>query len=422
MKKLWIVNHSAIPPELGGLNRHYYFSKYLSRMGYDVRIITASAIHNTNINIIGRHEKSIIKDQKFGDVVYTFLKTRGYHGNGLSRIINFIQFPLRLVLHHHKLGRPDAIYTSSPSPFAAFAAIWLAKKLKIPVVLEVRDLWPETIVVLKKIPSSNPIIWLMYKMEKWMYKNSDRIVFTFEGGVQYIRDKKWDNIDFSKIYYINNGVDSEEYKDNIGIPVEDAELLDLSTFKVAYAGSIRLAYGLETLIDAAQILQPYGDIRFFIWGEGDFKTALEQKCIRNNITNVTFKGFVPKRLIPSLLSKVDANVILLDSAYDGTLARYGCSHNKLFDYLASGRPVIMNYSPNYNLLERYQCGIVSENPSAQSLAEAILRIYNTTREEYMRMKENAQKAVSDFDYRILSEKFRDVVEGVLNQQAKRADD
>lgn len=63
MKNIWIINHSTIPPELGGLNRHYYFSKYLSDMDYEIKIITASAIHNTDINIIGRHEKNVFKEK-----------------------------------------------------------------------------------------------------------------------------------------------------------------------------------------------------------------------------------------------------------------------------------------------------------------------------------------------------------------------
>ena len=91
---VWIINHYAIPPSMGGLVRHYYFSKFLRQMGHTVRIFTASEIHNTNINMI--RDSSLYKEQEMDGVPYTFLKTRDYSGNGLSRIYNMLEFPLRI--------------------------------------------------------------------------------------------------------------------------------------------------------------------------------------------------------------------------------------------------------------------------------------------------------------------------------------
>ena len=91
---VWIINHYAIPPSMGGLVRHYYFSKFLRQMGHTVRIFTASEIHNTNINMI--RDSSLYKEQEMDGVPYTYLKTRDYSGNGLSRIYNMLEFPLRI--------------------------------------------------------------------------------------------------------------------------------------------------------------------------------------------------------------------------------------------------------------------------------------------------------------------------------------
>ena len=421
MINMWIINHSSLPPELGGLNRHYYFTRHLSQMGYDIKIITSSAIHNTDINIIGKADRNTVVDKEFGGVVFTYLKTSGYKGNGLLRIINLMQFPLRLLRKYKRMGRPDIIYASSPYPLSALAAIYIARKLNVPAILEVRDLWPLTIVVLKKISSKNPLIRIMFGLEKWMYKNADRIIFTFEGGKDYIEDKGWsDVIDVKKAEHINNGIDMQEFAEDANLPVTDTDVLEPDTFKVGYAGSIRLAYGLEQLVDAARILQQtYKNIGFFIWGDGNYKQELMAKCEQQQIHNVTFKGRVPRKRIPSLLSKMDVNIILLDSSCDGTLTRYGSSHNKLFDYLASGRPIITNYQSRYNLLTRYNCGIVAERPDAEGLAKAITDVFEMTLVEYQRLSENARKAARVYDYRELSKKLHSVVTDVLDSSKQR---
>ena len=145
--RVWIINHYAIPPSMGGLVRHYYFSKFLRERGNQVRIFTASEIHNTDINMI--RDGALYREETMDGVPYTFLKTRDYSGNGLSRIINMLEFPLRIQQAVNRFARagerPDVIYTSAPTIFAAASAVIAAKRLKVPCVVEVRDIWPESI-------------------------------------------------------------------------------------------------------------------------------------------------------------------------------------------------------------------------------------------------------------------------------------
>lgn len=176
------LRHPAVDGE--GWCRHYYFSKFLRERGHQVRIFTASEIHNTNINMI--RDGALYREETMDGVPYTFLKTRDYSGNGLSRIINMLEFPLRIqqaVNRFAKVGeRPDVIYTSAPTIFAAASAVIAAKRLKVPCVVEVRDIWPESIVEYKGMSRKNPVILALYALEKWLYKNADRLIFTMEGG------------------------------------------------------------------------------------------------------------------------------------------------------------------------------------------------------------------------------------------------
>ena len=415
MKNIWIVNHTAIPPELGGLNRHYYFSKYLCNADYQVRIITASAIHNTDVNFIGPKEKQPVKEKKFGEVVYSFIKTTSYAGNGLARIKNMIEFPYRFLRTYKRFEKPDVIYTSSPSPFAAAAAVRVAKKLKVPVVVEIRDLWPESIVAYQQRSRKSPVIWAMYHLEKWLYRRADRLIFTMEGGADYIREKHWEHaVDLSKVENINNGVDISEYKENLKLTFQDADLEDADTFKVVYTGSVRQANKLDVVLDTAKLLKDtYPDIRFLIWGDGNRRAALEKRCKAEDIRNVVFKGHVERKYIPAILTKGDANLIHINSLGEGGVMRFGCSPNKLFDYMASGKLVLSNFSPNYDLIKRYECGVVSETPEPGALARVILDVYNMPKDEYKRLCDNAIRAACDYDYRLLAQKLDGIIQSLF---------
>lgn len=189
---IWIVNHYAIPPSMGGLVRHYYFSKYLQEKGHTVKIFTSSKIHNTDINII--KDKSLYKEKMEDGVQYTYVRSRDYKGNGLDRIWNMIDLPFKMwktMKVFYKQKRPDVIYTSSPDLFVAFFALLFGKRHKISVVVEIRDLWPESIVEYNGMSRKNPIIQILYQLEKWIYKQANQLVFTMEGGKEYIVDKGW---------------------------------------------------------------------------------------------------------------------------------------------------------------------------------------------------------------------------------------
>ncbi|HIY56519.1 MAG TPA: glycosyltransferase, partial [Candidatus Dorea merdavium] len=213
---VWIVNHYAIPPSMGGLVRHYYFSKYLQKKGHTVKIFTSSKIHNTDINMI--KDKSLYREEMEDGVEYTFVRSRDYKGNGIDRIVNMIDLPFKMwktMKQFWKKKKPDVIYTSSPDLFVAFFALLFGKRHRVPVVVEIRDLWPESIVVYNKMSKRNLIIRVLYQLEKWIYQKADRLIFTMPGGVNYIKDKGWEKqIDLSKIFHVNNGVDKEEFEYN----------------------------------------------------------------------------------------------------------------------------------------------------------------------------------------------------------------
>lgn len=411
-KNIWIINHYAIPPSLGGLNRHYYFAKHLINRGYNVRIITSSAIHNTNVNII-EDKNTFYQEKEMDGIVYTYIRTSSYKGNGIKRIKNMFEFALKIKKCRKIFKeKPDVIYTSSPDLFTAYFAEKLAKKLKVPCVVEIRDLWPLSIVEYKGISSKNPAITALYRMEKSIYKKADAIVFTMEGGRDYIVDKGWDKqINLDKIYNINNGVDLELFEKNkLENPFCDIDLDDDNIFKVVYVGSIRKVNNIKLLIDCAQKMQTVNkQVKFIVFGDGNEKELLENYCNENNIDNIVFKGFVNKKFVPDILTKADINIINVQQT---DIMKYGCSLNKLFDYLAAGKPIVSNLKVNYDLIKKYNCGITTDNQNSDTMMQAIQDIFCLSEEKYKELCINAKNGATDYDFEKLTNKLEDVIKFV----------
>lgn len=409
---IWIINHYALPPSLGGLNRHYYFSKYLQQMGHSVRIFTASAIHNTDINMI---EDDFNYIEKIVDgIEYTYVQTNSYKKNGLSRIRNMLEFPLRVWKVCRKFPKPDVIYTSSPTPFAAVAALRIAQKLEIPCIVEIRDLWPESIVAYQKRSRNNPAILALYQLEKWIYKKADRLIFLKEGDKDYLKERGWDNqIDLGKVYYINNGVDIEEYDRNAHENIlQDVELDRDDTFKVVYAGSLRAANNLLPVVKAAEILRNEGadNIHIFLYGAGGDLPLLRKYKEDHGLSNVHIKGQVNKKYIPFILSKSDISLVHVKHT---AITRFGPSLNKLFEYMAAGKPILSDWPCGYDLVKRYECGAVIPSQTPDTIAEGIKWMAQLPKDTATQYGRNARQAAENFDFKKLTGKLLEILEGVV---------
>lgn len=405
MKRIWFISHGTMPPHMAVRMRTNNMAKYLAKKGYNVEIFSASTIHNTSQNLI--NDKSVLHiENMYDDVVYNHIRTSNYSGNGIFRIINLLEFPFRLYkLSKQKRDKPDVIICN-PQSILALIPYLISKKVNSKFISEVRDLWPESIVAYRNLSKKNPIIMLLYFLEKWIYKKADEIVFTMEGGKDYIIDNGWDKeIDLSKVHHINNGVDIDAFNFNKeNNVVEDSDLIDSKTFKVAYAGSIRIANNVKNIIDAAKVVKEkgYKNIKFLIYGDGSDKAFLERFCYESDLDNVIFKGFIDKNKIPYILSTCDLNIMHFDQ---NSLKKYGASLNKMFEYFASGRPTLSDCEFGYDLIKRYNCGLVIDNANSEKIAEAIISIYKMPTEDYKTYCSNALKAAEHFDYKLLAERL-----------------
>ncbi len=415
-KTVWIWNHYATNMYKDRAGRHYSFANYLLKQGYNPIIFCASTNHfsNENIEIINKKYRVDTID----GITFVIVKTPDYAGNAKKRLVNMLTFYKNLFPvakeYAHIKGKPDLILASSVHPLTLIAGIQIAKKFNVSCICEVRDLWPESIVAYGGLKRTSLIAKVLYRGEKWIYKRADKLIFTMEGGSDYIIERGWNKeqggtIDLKKVYHINNGVDLDAFKENQTVyKFEDLDLDNEKTFKVIYAGSIRLVNNVKSIVEAAQVVKKESpnEIIFLIYGDGSDRKNLEDFCKANNINNVVFKGYVNKNRIPYVLSKSNLNIIHFE---DNQIKKYGASLNKLFEYFASGKPTVSDCEFGYDLIKRYNCGMVVDRADPEQLAQAIIEFSNMPKKQYEQYCKNALAAANDYDYQRLTEKLIELI-------------
>ena len=264
-----------------------------------------------------------------------------------------------------------------------------------------------------RFTKNNPLIKLLYRGEKWIYEKADAVVFTMEGGYDYIVEQGWGKeIPRSKVHHINNGVDLELFDYNREhFRVEDPELDDPKVFKVIYTGSIRRVNNLGLLLDAAKCVKD-PRVKLLIWGDGDEREALERRVRDEKIANVEFKGRVEKKYVPSIVSR--ANLNFAHNA-PSPLFRFGISFNKLFDYLAAGKPVLCDFPCPYNPAVTYGAGIEVSGTQPQQIAKAIDALVTSAEQEWQSYCANARRAAEDYDFKRLTDKLIAVIESITEK-------
>ncbi len=419
-KNIWVFHHYATPPTMNGFTRPYHFASNMKSKGFKTTIFSASYLHFSDMNLIDGKSPYVVEEHS--DISFVFVRTPSSFKNTLARVKNMLAYFNRLFSvtrsYLKRTGeKPDLIYASSPHPLALVAGIKIARKYKVPCICEIRDLWPETIFAFGKTQESSMLGRLLIAGEHWIYKNADELVFLKEGDVDYLKEKQWNteqggDIELRKCHYINNGVDVKAFDEQVDSEIlNDKDLLD-EKFNVVYAGAIRPINNVGNILDAAVLLKEYEDIQFIIYGDGNQLEFLKRRIHDEGMKNVKMKGYVDKKYVPYVLSMSSVNIL----NYSQTKYNWsrGNSSNKLFEYMASGKPIISTVRMGYCPLKKYNCGVSLKEDTPSELAEAILAVYNMPKEEYSKMGKNARLGAREFDYKVLTNKLISVMESLVS--------
>ena len=135
---------------------------------------------------------------------------------------------------------------------------------------------------------------------------------------------------------------------------------------------------------------------------------MKEYARKKQLTNVVFKGSVDKKYIPHILSKGNLNIMTSPS---DRVTEYGLSMNKMFDYLASGRPTISNIQTKFDILEENHCGLTVRAGDAKAMADAVVWFYEMDKAEYEEYCQNAKETVKQYDYKNLTNELERILMG-----------
>lgn len=420
-KRIWFINQNSYLPEDGPHIRHYALGKYLSRDGYESFVFAGNELHHNGRRIDTGKELYVEKHRD--GVHFFYIKTHHYSKNDAHRILNIISFYLNVFKVCRKVekeyGKPDVIYASSMYPTALLAGIKLAKKYKVKCISENRDIVPDGFVANGAIKENGFLVKMMRLFMRRIFEKSDALVFTMSEGTKYISDMNWDKahggkIDMAKVFYINNGVDMEAVEENEDRYVlDDPDLDNPSIFKVVYFGAIRFMNQMPLFIDTALELKRRGcnDIKILMWGNGTKIEEMRIKLVQQNLDNIVLKGYVDKQYIPGIAKRAD---VFIGTGNSCSVGKYGISFNKLFDYLAAGKPIILPFKVAGSIVAENGAGLEIDNADAKTLADILISFKQMGSDEYKQYCNNSKKIAKQFDYKVLSKQVESVIELIDN--------
>lgn len=396
--KLLIIHHYALPPGGQGGTRHFTFARHLVRLGHEVTVI-ASRHSYTGAGAVSYCAEDWIDGVRF------IWSDAGGRGNGLSgRGLGMMRFACDAYSRAIALARSgqdfDVVMGTSPQPFSALAAARVARKLKKPYVLEIRDLWPMSARDLLGWGELHPGWLVLRRIEKYLYRSADHIVTLLPGSQDWISQSGGQ---LDRITVVPNGVD-------VSVVLAPEPAPDAQHFVCLYAGAHGVANGLDTVVHAAALLPrlPGGDrVRVRLIGDGPTKASLQELARALDATAIEFRDPVPKSQVTTELAAADAFILHLRRMPS---FMYGVSPNKLFDYLLAGRPVIYAVEASNDPVRESRAGISIPSEDPKALAEAMIVLASKSAADRQAMGERGYRYVCEnHDWGVLSKRIEEVM-------------
>lgn len=326
------------------------------------------------------------------------------------RTLDYLSFMVTGFLAGLFLPRPDIIVCTSPQFFTACAAYVLSIFKRRPFVFELRDLWPDSILAVGAMAESRSIRALK-KLEYFLYRKAARIVSVTNSFKSVLSSN---GVPADRIAVVRNGADLASFTPG---PKPD-ELMKRHAlegkFVAAYIGTVGMAHGLGTILDAAEKLASDSGVAFVVVGDGAERASLEQEARRRRLTNVVFVGRVGKEDVRGYWRLADAALVLLR---DRPVFRHVLP-SKMFEAMATARPIILGVlGESAQLLQLSGAGLVVQPENGEALAGAISRLAGNP-QEAAAMGANGRRFVeAEFDRDKLAAAMLDELRAVVEAAA-----
>ena len=315
--------------EPGG-TRHYELARHIVQKGHRFTIIASNIIYLSGKRASA--QKGSVAERDLDGVrilrAYTY---PSLHRSFVRRMASLLSFMVTSLLATRRVGPVDVVMGTSPSLFQAASAWLIALLYRRPFLLEIRDLWPEFAIDLGIL--KNPLLIALSRyLARFLYKRATHLLVNSPAYRDYLVAK---GMRKEKVSLIANGVDPDMF------PQQNKKMGNAFALKgkfvITYTGALGRANDIDTIIRAATRLRNEHRIHFLLVGDGMERHRLEDRVQTLALSNVTFTGAQPKARIPDILASSDACVATLRD-----IPMFRTTYpNKVFDYMAAGRPTIL---------------------------------------------------------------------------------
>lgn len=288
----------------------------------------------------------------------------------LRRTLDYVSFMVSGTLAALFVRKADIVVGTSPQFFTVCAARVVSGLKRVPFIFELRDIWPESIKAVGAMKDGFALR-MLEKIELYLYRKADAIVCVTHSFKETLAAR---GVDPAKISVVLNGVDLSRFapREKDAVLVEQLGLKD--KFVAGYIGTHGMAHGLETLLEAAQLLQnsPYaGRFRILMLGDGARKKALQDEAQRMGLTNVIFHDSVGKDDVVRFWSILDATIIHLKKSDLFTTV----IPSKIFEAMAMGLPMVCGLQgESAEIVAREGAGLKFEPENAAELRDCLLSL------------------------------------------------
>jgi glycosyltransferase involved in cell wall biosynthesis len=358
-----LIIHQAFAAlgEPGG-TRHHELARWLARQGHRVTILAGQMSYLTG-------EAGAATSAEWTDDAGVHIRRcatyRAWHRSFFHRVLSFLSFMFSSFVAGLQTHNVDVVWGTTPPLFQGGTAWLLARLKRAAFVFEVRDLWPAFAVAVGVL-RSRPMIALAEAFEGFLYRHADRLVVNSPGYVEHVLQRGARQVDL-----VPNGVDVSMFNPAAtGAAFRKVHGLQ-GKFIALYAGALGLSNDLGVVLDAAALLEHEPEIALVLLGDGKERGALVARARALCLPNLFFFPAVPKEEMDQALAAADACIAILKplDVYKTTYP------NKVFDYMAAGRPVILAIDGVIRqVIEEARAGVFVPPGEPVELADAIRKL------------------------------------------------
>jgi glycosyltransferase involved in cell wall biosynthesis len=399
-------------PGAPGGSRFNEMARLWAERGHQLTVLGGTVDYSSG-HIPERYRKRWITREFDGQVeVYRCHVPASYSKSYTGRMWAFFCFTFSAITAVLRVSRPDVVIATSP-PLVAVIPAWIASRIVhrgVPWIFEVRDLWPESAISTGVLRPGSLLARLLYLLEQCACSSASRINVLTPAFQKDMESRGLANPE--KFCFVPNGADVANFQPGPRNNAMREQLGWANQFVVMYAGAHGRANALKQLIDAADELRDRPDILIACIGEGPERQSLLREAKQRGLTNIQFHGMRPKEMMPDIVNACDAGAaVLQDNPTFRTVYP-----NKVFDYMACARPVILGID---GVARRLVCdtanaGLFAEPENPKAIASAIRHLADHA-EEGVRMGANGRKWVLENASReVLAQKYLDILQNLIN--------